>query len=72
MEENKKEARIKLEEEIDFMKKDLDESIKGKGWGSQGKAQNFIKKGTGIGGGQTGKFVSTSNDKSKSYETQIR
>lgn len=54
------------------MKKNLEDSVKGKTWGDSSKGQNFVKKGTGIGGGQTGKYVSTTDNKGKSYESQIK
>jgi hypothetical protein len=36
------------------MKDDIGELVKGKGWGSQNRGQNYIKKGTGAGGGHVG------------------
>lgn len=66
-------TREKIEQELKFMKEDLGELVKGKGWGPQNRGQNFTKKGTGVGGGQIGTLETSPGGKNKkNYDTHIK
>lgn len=55
------------------MKEDLGELVKGKGWGPQNRGQNFVKKGTGVGGGHVGNLDNSPGNKGrKNYDTHIK
>ncbi len=45
-----------MEKELTFMKEDLEKLVEG-GWGASNRAKNYIKRGTGIGGGSHGKTI---------------
>lgn len=45
------------------MKEDLEKLVKG-GWGANNRAKNYIKRGSGIGGGYHGKMDGSPNSKS--------
>lgn len=55
------------------MKDDLSKLVKGKGWGPQNRGQNFIKKGTGVGGGQVGTMDTSPGTKNrKTHDEHIK
>jgi len=48
------------------MKEDLEQMVKG-GWGANNRAKNYVKRGTGVGGGYYGLVDSTPPKNNKSH-----
>jgi hypothetical protein len=64
---------VKLESELNYMKEDLDKLVKG-GWGPHKRANNYVKKNTGVGGGYCSKMEGSPNSSkpTKSHKEHIQ
>ena len=58
-----------MESELTFMKEDLEKMVKG-GWGASNRAKNYVKRGSGIGGGYHGRMEKSPQNRSNSKSHQ--
>ena len=70
---NSREEKVNLKHELNYMKEDLNKLVKG-GWGPRNRANHYVKKNSGVGGGYSAKMEhspSPQHGNNKSHKEHI-